>query len=65
MSLQNNSQADAYYHEGLAFAQQAEWGRAASCFRKALSIDPNSPARENLEMLDEIFSFYHKDNFNP
>lgn len=65
MSMQNKSEADTLYREGLAFAQQAEWGRAASCFRKALSIDPESPARESLEMLDEIFAFYHKDNFNP
>lgn len=65
MNTYIKSQAEALYHEGLAFAKQSEWGRAASCFRKALSIDPESPARESLAMLDEIFAFYHKDNFNP
>lgn len=61
----SKQQADTLYQEGLAFAQRSEWGRAASCFRKAISLDPDSPAKESLSMLDEIFAFYYKDNFNP
>lgn len=57
--------ADVLYQQGLAFAQQQLWGKAASAFRKALELNPASPAGESLSMIDDILAFYHKDNFNP
>lgn len=57
--------ADAFYHQGLSLAQHQEWGRAASAFRKALELDPESPAAQSLTMIDDIMAYYHKDNFNP
>lgn len=59
------AEAEAEYQKGLAHAQRSEWGEAASCFRKALSLDPASPAQQSLSMLNDIFEYYHKDNFNP
>lgn len=59
------AEAEAEYQRGLAHAQRSEWGEAASCFRKALSLDPSSPAQQSLSMLNDIFEYYHKDNFNP
>lgn len=53
------------YEQGLDFARHSEWGRAATAFRKALEIDPESPAAQSLSMIDDILAFYHKDNFNP
>lgn len=60
-----NAEAEQAYQEGLAHAQRSEWGEAASCFRKALALDPDSPAAASLEMLNGIFEYYHKDNLNP
>lgn len=53
------------YEQGLDFARHSEWGRAATAFRKALELDPESPAAQSLLMIDDILAFYHKDNFNP
>lgn len=53
------------YNEGLEHARRSNWGQAASCFRRALELDPQSPAKESLAMVNDIFEFYHKDNFNP
>lgn len=53
------------YEQGLDFARHSEWGRAATAFRKALELDPDSPAAQSLTMIDDILAYYHKDNFNP
>lgn len=53
------------YKEGLEHAQRSEWGEAASAFRLAIALDPDSPAAEGLKMVNDIFEYYHKDNFNP
>lgn len=53
------------YEQGLDFARHSEWGKAATAFRKALALDPNSPADQSLTMIDDILAYYHKDNFNP
>lgn len=60
-----NAEAHEAYQKGLEHAQRSEWGEAASCFKRALALDPDSPAAANLEMLNSIFAYYHKDNFNP
>lgn len=57
--------ADALYQEGLAHAHRSEWGAAATCFKRACAIDPDSPAGESLKMVEDIQAFYHKDQFNP
>lgn len=60
-----NAEAKQEYQKGLEHAQRSEWGEAASCFRRAIALDPTSPACESLKMLNDIFEYYHKDNFNP
>lgn len=60
-----NAEAQEAYQQGLNHAQRSEWGEAATCFRRALALDPDSPAAAGLEMLNRIFEYYHKDNFNP
>lgn len=57
--------ADALYQKGLDHAQRSEWGAAATCFKRACAIDPDSPAGECLKMVEDIQAFYHKDQFNP
>lgn len=64
-ALSDNAEALKAYNEGLEHAQRSEWGEAASCFRLAIALDPDSPAAESLKMVNDIFEYYHKDNFNP
>ena len=59
------SEAERYYNEGLDHAHHSEWGAAATAFKRALALDPDSPARESLSMINDIMDYYHKDNFNP
>lgn len=65
LSAHTNTEALKAYNEGLEHAQRSEWGEAASCFRLAIALDPDSPAAESLKMVNDIFEYYHKDNFNP
>lgn len=64
-ALSDNAEALKAYSEGLEHAQRSEWGEAASCFRLAIALDPDSPAAESLKIVNDIFEYYHKDNFNP
>ncbi len=61
----HQEKAQEFYLAGLEHAHHGEWGRAASCFRKALALDPDSPAKQSLEMVDDIQAYYYKENFNP
>lgn len=63
--LPSTSEAQQFLDEGLQHAQHSEWGKAISCFKRALTLDPDSPAAAHLEMLNSILDYYHKDNFNP
>lgn len=40
-------------------------GDAMSDYRRAIAINPGSPAKEALEMATEIMNFYHRDLYNP
>lgn len=64
-ALTTEAEALKAYQEGINNAQRSEWGEAASCFRLAIALDPDSPAVESLKMVNDIFEYYHKDNFNP
>ena len=35
------------------------------CYLEAIALDPESPAVQAKEMLDNIFAFYCKDLYNP
>lgn len=57
--------ADAWYREGNDFRQQGDWQHAINCYLEAISLDPESPAVEAKQMIDNILSFYNKDAYNP
>ena len=44
---------------------QGNWQEAINCYIEAAEIDPESPAVEAKEMLDDILNFYNKDAYNP
>lgn len=54
-----------YYLKGNAYRKQQNWQQAINCYSEAVSINPESPAREARTMLLDILNFYHKDLYNP
>lgn len=57
--------ADEWYRRGNAFRKQADWQHALSCYMEAIALDPESPAVQAKEMLENILNFYNKDAYNP
>ncbi|MBQ2179730.1 MAG: tetratricopeptide repeat protein [Prevotella sp.] len=57
--------AQEFYEQGNALRRQGQFGEAINCYLKAIELDPESPAVEAKQMLDDIMNFYHKDYYNP
>ena len=57
--------AQEYYERGNAFRKQSLWHEAINCYIEAIKLDPDSPAVEAKQMLDDIMAFYCKDMYNP
>lgn len=53
------------YLKGRMAMKQGLWDEAITCFSQAEDLDPQSPAKEARQMLDDIMCFYHKDLYNP
>lgn len=54
-----------YYLLGNAYRKQQNWQQAINCYSEAVSVNPESPAREARTMILDILNFYHKDLYNP
>ncbi len=54
-----------HYLRGNQFRQQGQWHEAINEYIAAIELDPDSPAVEAKQMLDDILNFYHKDAYNP
>ncbi len=57
--------ATEWYQQGNAYRQRGDWQHALNCYMEAIAIDPQSPAVEAKEMLENILNFYNKDAYNP
>lgn len=57
--------AEQHYLWGLLFVKRSDWKQAQTHFLHAVALDPQSPARETLEMLTNIYDYHYKDNLNP
>ena len=57
--------ADEYDRLGNEYRKQGNWQMALNNYMEAIALDPESPAVQAKEMLDQILSFYHKDYYNP
>ena len=57
--------ADEYYRLGNEYRKQGNWKMALNNYMEAIALDPESPAVQAKEMLDQILSFYHKDYYTP
>ncbi|MDE5784042.1 MAG: tetratricopeptide repeat protein [Prevotella sp.] len=57
--------AQEYYEQGNAYRKQGQWHEAINNYIEAIRLDPDSPAVEAKQMLDDIMNFYCKDMYNP
>ena len=57
--------AEEYYRLGNEYRKKGNWQMALNNYMEAIALDPDSPAVQAKEMLDDILSFYHKDYYNP
>lgn len=57
--------AEDYYKLGNEYRRKGDWKHAIDNYLEAIALDPNSPAVEAKQMLDDMFAFYCKDMYNP
>ena len=57
---------DLWFFMGEIYFKLQRWGNALNCFRRAGVIAPeNVQVNTYVEMINNILSFYHTDQFNP
>lgn len=54
----------AYYLCGNAWRKQGNWQQALNNYRRAMDINPDSPAKNAYAMVMDILNFYNKDMYN-
>ena len=57
--------AQEYYELGNKYRKEGNFQLALNNYQAAIALDPDSPAVEAKQMLDDILNFYHKDYYNP
>ena len=57
--------AEEFYRLGNEFRKKGDWQQALNNYLEAIALDPESPAVEAKQMLEDILNFYHKDSYNP
>lgn len=57
--------AEDYYKLGNEYRRKGDWKHAIDKYLEAIALDPESPAVEAKQMLDDMFAFYCKDMYNP
>ena len=57
--------ADEYYKLGNEYRRRGDWKHAIDNYLEAIELDPQSPAVEAKQMIDDILIFYCKDIYNP
>lgn len=57
--------AEDYYKLGNEHRRKGDWKHALDCYLEAIALDPNSPAVEAKQMLDDILAYRCKDMYNP
>ena len=57
--------AEEWYQQGNEARRAGKWHDAINCYIQAIGLDPDSPAVEAKQMLDDIMAFYCKDMYNP
>ena len=53
-----------FYLLGNAWRKKGNWQMAINNYLEAIHLNPESPARQALEIANEILAFYNKDMYN-
>jgi len=53
-----------YYLLGNAWRKKGNWQMAMNHYLEAVRLNPESPAKQALEIANEILDFYNKDMYN-
>ena len=53
-----------YYLLGNAWRKKGNWQMAINNYLESLHLNPESPAKQALDMANEILDFYNKDMYN-
>lgn len=64
LEAESSDAASLFYLQGRLHLKRSEWSRAMGCFMRAEELAPEGPAKECLNMLEGIMSFYNKDMYN-
>ena len=57
--------AEEWYKKGNEYRRLSDGKHALDSYMEAIELDPNSPAVEAKQMLEDILNFYNKDAYNP
>jgi tetratricopeptide (TPR) repeat protein len=57
--------AEEYYLQGNEYRRAGNWQQALNCYMEAIALDPDSPAVQAREMINDILNYYCKDMYNP
>ena len=53
-----------FYLLGNAYRKKGNWQMAINNYLEALNLNPESPAKQALEIANDILDFYNKDMYN-
>ena len=53
-----------FYLQGNAWRKKGNWQMAINNYLEAIALNPDSPAKQALEIANEILAFYNKDMYN-
>jgi tetratricopeptide (TPR) repeat protein len=65
LSTDSPARDEAFYLLGNAYRKQGNWQQALNNYRRAIDLNPQSPAAEAHRMVMKILNFYNKDLYNP
>lgn len=57
--------AQEYYEKGNEFRKKQMWHEALNHYMAAIELDPDSPAVQAKEMVENILNYYCKEMYNP
>jgi tetratricopeptide (TPR) repeat protein len=61
-----NKNTDAVFLMGEIYYSIQNWGASLNCFRRCLQLNPDLKAAQTyVELITNILSFFHTDQFNP
>ena len=60
-----HKKAEEFYRKGNECRKREDFQGAINNYMEAIELNPNSPAVEAKQMLDDILNFYNKDAYNP